>query len=103
MVQSRPVPVIFAEVTREGETAGEIQILGGNGTYYWAHRLERFYETPLIEVNEQDVDLSTHSLSANISVWNCVKQMATSSGEVKFLVEGSEIYQDTFEFQPQWL
>lgn len=103
LVQSRPVPVIFAEVTREGEVAWELQILGGNGTYYWTHRLERFYEAPLIKVNEQSIEINSHFLYANISTWNCVKQMASSSGTVKVLVDGIEVYQDAFEFKPQWI
>jgi hypothetical protein len=103
LVLAQPDPVIFTEVTRDGEIAWELQILGGNGTYYWAHRLERFYEAPLIEIHNQDVDINAHSLSLNLSTWNCMKQMYATEGEVRVIVDTTEIYVDTFEYQPQWL
>jgi hypothetical protein len=103
LVLGRPDPVILTEVTRDGIIAWELQILGGNGTYYWTHRLERFYETPLIKVHESTFNSAAQTLTANISVWNCVKQMATSSGEFTVLVNGNEFYNGTFEFQPQWI
>jgi hypothetical protein len=103
LVLARPDPVIFSEVTRDGTIAWELQILGGNGTYYWAHRVERFYADPLIKVHNSTYDQATQSFTASISVWNCVKQMATSSGELSVLVNGNEFHNEAFEFQPQWL
>jgi hypothetical protein len=103
LVLAQPDPVILTEVTRNGTIAWELQILGGNGTYYWVHRVERFYEAPLVKVHESVYDPATQSFTANISVWNCVKQMTTSSGELNVLVNGNEFHNEAFEFQPQWL
>ena len=103
LVLARPDPVIFTEVTKDGEIAWELQIRGGNGTYYWAHRLERFYEAPLVKIHESTYDQTTQSFTANISVWNCVKQMVASSGEMHVLVNGIDFYNESFEFQPQWI
>ena len=103
LVLAQPDPVIFAEVTRDGTIAWELQVLGGNGTYYWAHRVERFYDAPLIEVRESVYDPATQSFTANISVWNCVKQMSTSEGELRVIVDGVNLHSETFEFQPQWI
>ncbi|MFX1580091.1 MAG: aryl-sulfate sulfotransferase [Promethearchaeota archaeon] len=103
LVLAQPDPLIFTEVTRDGEIVWELQILGGNGTYCWAHRLERFYETPLIEVQNQAIDINAGTLYLNLSTWNCVKEMFSTDGEIRVIVDGTEIYQDTFEFQPQWI
>ena len=98
-----PDPVIFAEVTPDGEIAWEMEVVGGNGTYYWAHRVERFYEAPLIKVHDSTFDSTAQTLLANISTWNCVKQMATSDGSLTALVNGDVFHQEDFEFRPQWL
>ncbi|MFW9913564.1 MAG: aryl-sulfate sulfotransferase [Candidatus Thorarchaeota archaeon] len=103
LVLAQPDPVIFAEVTRDGTIAWELQVLGGNGTYYWAHRVERFYDAPLIEVHESVYDPATQSFRANISVWNCVKQMSNAGGELRVVADGVNLHSETFEFQPQWI
>ena len=103
LVLAQSDPVIFTEVTNDGTIAWELQVLGGNGTYYWAHRVERFYQQPLIEVHDSTFDRTTQTLVASISTWNCVKQMATSDGSLTVLVNGAVFHQEAFEFQPQWL
>jgi hypothetical protein len=103
LVLARPDPIIFAEVTPDGEIAWELQVRGGNGTYYWAHRVERFYETPLVEIQDQVLDINAGALYLNLSTWNCVKEMFSTDGEIRVIVDGIQIYQDTFEFQPQWI
>ena len=103
LVQSQPDPVILTEVSPDGDIVWELQICGGNGTYYWAHRLERFYEEPQIQVNSQDLNLNLRTLSLNLSLFNNVKQMCSTSGEIRIIVNGDEIYQDTMTFQPQWI
>jgi hypothetical protein len=95
-------PVIIAEVTKEGDIAWEFQIPGVNDTYYWVHRVERFYEKPLIKINEQSIDLSVSSLYLNISTWNLFKQDAFSSGTSSIFADGEEIFSESFEFLPQW-
>ena len=32
-----------------------------------------------------------------------MKEMFSTDGEILVIVDGTEIYQDTFEFQPQWI
>ncbi|MFX1579874.1 MAG: aryl-sulfate sulfotransferase [Promethearchaeota archaeon] len=103
LVQAREVPVILAEVSRAGEIVWEVQLIGGEGTYYWAHRVERFYETPLIEVHDSIYDGTSQTLFVNMSTWNCVKQMYSSAGSLAVLVNGDVFYQEDFEFLPQWL
>lgn len=103
LVLGLPDPVIFAEITPDGEIAWEMEVLGGNGTYYWAHRLERFYEAPLIEVHDSTFSGTALTFSANISTWNCVKQMSTSEGTLSVLVNGDVFHHEIFDFQPQWI
>ncbi|MFW9849424.1 MAG: aryl-sulfate sulfotransferase [Candidatus Thorarchaeota archaeon] len=103
LVQAREVPVILAEVSRAGEIVWEVQLIGGEGTYYWAHRVERFYEAPLIEVHDSIYDGTSQTLFVNMSTWNCVKQMYSSAGSLAVLVNGDVFYHEDFEFLPQWL
>ena len=95
-------PVIITEVTKEGNIAWELQIPGDNETYYWVHRIERFYEQPLIKIHEKSIDLSAGTLYLNISTWNIFKQDAISIGTSRILADGEVIFSDTFEFLPQW-
>lgn len=95
-------PVIITEVTKDGEIAWELQIPGVNNTYYWVHRIERFYEKPLISIHNQSIDLKNGALWINFSTWNTIKQEATSPGIVRIIADGEEIYQESFEFSPQW-
>ncbi|MBS3795778.1 MAG: aryl-sulfate sulfotransferase, partial [Candidatus Thorarchaeota archaeon] len=44
-------PVIMTEVARTGEIAWELRVPGVNDTYYWVHRLERFYDKPKIQIS----------------------------------------------------
>lgn len=102
MVQGVRDPVIITEVTPEGEIAWEVQIPGHNDTYYWAHRLERFYEAPLVDIHDQDVDLSSGTLHLNLSTWNCFKQDSPSAGMLTVLADGSPIHSQAIQFLPYW-
>ncbi|MFX0062301.1 MAG: aryl-sulfate sulfotransferase [Candidatus Hermodarchaeota archaeon] len=95
-------PVIITEVTKDGQIAWELQIPGVNNTYYWVHRVERFYEKPLISVHTQSIDLNEGVLWLNFSTWDIFKQEATSPGIVRIFADAQEIYQESFEFLPQW-
>ncbi|MFX0108048.1 MAG: hypothetical protein ACFE7R_07180, partial [Candidatus Hodarchaeota archaeon] len=86
----------------DGEVAWELQIPGENETFYWSHRLERFYIQPLIAIQDQDVNLNTDNLWLNLTTWNIFKQDAASEGILRVLVDGTEIYQDSFDFLPYW-
>ncbi|MFW9905830.1 MAG: aryl-sulfate sulfotransferase [Candidatus Thorarchaeota archaeon] len=95
-------PVIITEVTKAGTIAWELQIPGLNNSYYWVHRVERFYEKPLIFVHDQSIDLKKGTLWINLSTWNTIKQNIVSQGLVKIIADEKEIHQETFEFFPQW-
>ncbi|MFX0045239.1 MAG: hypothetical protein ACFE8Z_05285, partial [Candidatus Hermodarchaeota archaeon] len=95
-------PVILTEVTPEGEIAWELQILCNNNTCYWVQRVDRFYEKPVIEVNDHALTLSEGDLWLNVSVWNGFKQDVSSPATLRLLADGQEIYEETFEFLPHW-
>ena len=97
-------PVIITEVTPDGEIAWELQVPGENGTYYWTHRVERFYETPLIDVDNDTLalDLTAGTLSFNVSTWNNFKQDAESNGTLKVIVNGNELHDESFKFMTHW-
>ncbi|MGY5852656.1 MAG: aryl-sulfate sulfotransferase [Candidatus Thorarchaeota archaeon] len=95
-------PVVITEVTPDGVVAWEVQIPGVNDTYYWVHRVERFYEEPLVSINEQTLDTEARTLSLNFTAWDTIKQDAVRSGTFSIVANGQEVHQDTFQFLPQW-
>ncbi len=95
-------PVIITEVTKNGTLAWDLQIPGKDNSYYWVHRVERFYEKPLISIHDQSIDLDKGTLWLNLSTWNTIKQETTSPGITRIIVDDQEIYQESFEFSPQW-
>ncbi|MFW9786930.1 MAG: aryl-sulfate sulfotransferase [Candidatus Thorarchaeota archaeon] len=100
-----PDPVIITEVTESGSIAWELQAPGENNTYYWTHRVERFYEAPLIHVDNSsmDIDLEAGTLNLELTTWNSYKVDATTNGTLKVLVNGNERYSELFQFLPHWL
>lgn len=95
-------PVILTEVTAEGEIAWELQIPCINNTCYWMQRVDRFYEAPIIEVNDYTLDLGSGDLWLNVSAWNGFKQDANSAATVSVFADGQEVYQESFVFLRQW-
>ena len=97
-------PVIITEVTPNGDIAWELQVPGANETYYWTHRIERFYEAPLITVDSEtaEVDLTTGSLYLNVTTWNNFKVDGEKAGTLKVLVNGNEHYSESFDFLTHW-
>jgi hypothetical protein len=95
-------PVILTEVTPEGEIAWELQIPCINNTCYWVQRVDRFYEAPIIEVNDYTLDLGSGDLWLNVSAWDSYKLDANTAATVRLVADGQEVYQDSFEFLRQW-
>lgn len=95
-------PVIITEVTRNGTVAWELRIPGVNNTYYWVHQLERFYERPIISIQNHSIDLDTGEVYINLTTWNTIKQDATSPGILSLIADEEVIYQEFFEFKSQW-
>lgn len=97
-------PVIVVEVTHDGEVAWELQVPGANNTYYWTHRLERFYSVPLVSIDNDtlDYDSDARTLSLNLTTWNSYKIDAKVAGQLKVIINGNEFYKSDFEFLPQW-
>jgi len=96
-------PVIITEVTPDGSIAWELAITGKNYTYFWVHRVERFYEKPLVKIHESIVDLDSKNLNLNFTTWNNYKIDAITSGIMKIVVDKQEIYSDSFNFLPNWI
>jgi hypothetical protein len=104
LTNSVPDPVIITEVTPDGEVAWELQVPGENGTYYWTHRIERFYEAPLISFDNEtsDIDVTDGTLHLNLTTWNSYKVDGIRSGTLKVLVNGNERYSESFDFLTHW-
>lgn len=96
-------PVIITEVTKCGQIAWELRLPGVNDTYYWAHRLERFYERPLVRIHNSFIDTSQQKLLLNLTTWDCIKRDTPTSGVLRILVDGAEFYEQSLEFLPLWL
>ncbi|MHA2426372.1 MAG: hypothetical protein ACXAEF_16400, partial [Candidatus Thorarchaeota archaeon] len=99
-----PDPVIVTEVSDAGEIVWELQVPGENNTYYWTHRLERFYEAPLIDVDNDtlDLDLTVGTLSFDLTTWNSYKVDGTTNGTLKVFANGNELHSESFEFLTHW-
>ncbi|MFX0124796.1 MAG: aryl-sulfate sulfotransferase [Candidatus Hodarchaeota archaeon] len=95
-------PVILTEVTENGTIAWELRLPGVNDSYYWVHRVERFYEKPLISIHNQSINLNKGILWVNLSTWNTIKQEATAPGVAKIIIDDKVLHQESFEFYPQW-
>ncbi|MBD3157852.1 MAG: hypothetical protein GF309_03595 [Candidatus Lokiarchaeota archaeon] len=95
-------PAILTEVTKSGEIAWELTIPGGNNTYYWVHRAERFYESPKIEIASESLDAGSGTILANLSVWNGFKQDAKSNGMLTIYADDSQVHEESFEFKRNW-
>ncbi len=96
-------PVVITEVTPDGVVAWEVEIPGVNDTYYWVHRVERFYEAPVVSINNQALDTVAGTLRLDFTIWDTIKQDAFRSGSYSIVANGQEVYQDTFQFPPQWI
>jgi hypothetical protein len=104
LTNSVPDPVIITEVTPAGDIAWELQVPGENETYYWTHRVERFYEAPLIDVDNDtlDIDVASGTLYFNLTTWNSYKVDGATNGTLRVIVNGNELYSDSFEFLTHW-
>ncbi|MGD9396462.1 MAG: aryl-sulfate sulfotransferase [Candidatus Thorarchaeota archaeon] len=104
LTNSVPDPVIITEVTPNGEISWELRVPGGNQTYYWTHRVERFYEAPLIDIDNEtmDVNVAAGTLYLNLTTWNSYKIDGITSGTLKVLVNGNEHYSESFDFLTHW-
>ncbi|MCG3220332.1 MAG: aryl-sulfate sulfotransferase, partial [Candidatus Heimdallarchaeota archaeon] len=93
---------LITEVSKSGEIVWELSISGVDLTYFWIHRLERFYEGPLINVEESTIDLENGEINLNITTWNSYKIDAKTNGSIKVLVDRKVVFQDDYFFLPQW-
>jgi len=94
---------LITEVSKSGEIVWELAISGVDQTYFWIHRLERFYDGPLIEVEEGTIDLENGEINLNITTWNSYKIDAKTEGTISVLVDRKVVFQDDIIFLPQWL
>ena len=104
LTNSVPDPVIITEVTTTGEIAWELRVPGENQTFYWTHRVERFYDAPLINFDNEtlDIDVNAGTLYLNLTTWNSYKIDGITSGTLKVLVNGNEHYSESFDFLTHW-
>jgi hypothetical protein len=102
LVLNEKSPTIITEVTKDGEIAWELTINGVNNTYFWVHLVERFYEQPLVQINEKILNLETNQLHLNLTVWSGYKIDAFANGILKVKENNKIIFEQNFEFLPQW-
>jgi hypothetical protein len=102
LVLNEKSPTIITEVTREGDVAWELTINGVNNTYFWVHLVERFYEQPLIRINEEILDFELDELYLNITTWNGYKIDDITQGVVKLQINRKIVYESDFNFNSQW-
>ena len=102
LVLNEKSPTIITEITEEGEIAWELIINGFNDTYFWVHLVERFYEQPIIQIEDEMLDLEAGVLDLNLTVWNGYKIDAFTEGTLKVKVNKKTIYERKINFLPQW-
>ncbi|MHA1199872.1 MAG: aryl-sulfate sulfotransferase [Candidatus Heimdallarchaeaceae archaeon] len=92
-------PIYLTEVTPAGEIAWELMIDGDNNTYFWVQNFERFYEQPVINIQESLMDIPNGILNLDLTTWNCYKTDYETQGTVKIIADGEIIYEDDFSFE----
>ncbi len=92
-------PIYLTEVTPDGEIAWELMIDGDNNTYFWIQNFERFYEKPVINIQESFLDIPNGILNLNLTTWDCYKKDYNTQGTVKIIADGEVIYEDDFIFE----
>ena len=102
LVLNEKSPTIITEVTQDGELAWELTINGVNNTYFWVHLVERFYEQPLIQINEEILDFESNELYLNLTTWNGYKIDSLTEGILRLQVDKDTVYENEFNFLPQW-
>ena len=102
LVLNEKSPTIITEVTNDGDIAWELTINGVNNTYFWVHLVERFYEQPLVQINEENLDFESDELYLNITTWNGYKIDAITEASVKLQVNNKIVYENKFDFLAQW-
>ncbi len=102
LVLNEKSPTIITEITTEGEIAWELIINGFNDTYFWVHLVERFYEQPIIQIEDEMLDLETGILNLNLTTWNGYKIDDITEGTLKVKVNKKIIYERKINFLPQW-
>ncbi|MFW9853274.1 MAG: aryl-sulfate sulfotransferase [Candidatus Thorarchaeota archaeon] len=102
MVLNMRDPIFITEVTPGGEIAWELVIDGENNTYFWVQNFLKFYEKPVIKIQDNFLDVSNGILNLNFSVWDCYRRDYATPGTVSVIVDDEEIYSDTFEFPAYW-
>jgi hypothetical protein len=102
LVLNEKSPTIITEVTRDGDIAWELTINGVNNTYFWVHLVERFYEQPLVQINEETLDFETDELFLNITTWNGYKIDTITEGTIRLQVNRKIVFESEFDFLPQW-
>ncbi|MCG3225815.1 MAG: aryl-sulfate sulfotransferase [Candidatus Heimdallarchaeota archaeon] len=102
LVLNEKSPTIITEVTQDGEIVWELTINGVNITYFWVHLVERFYEQPLVQLNEVDLDSESNELYLNLTTWNGYKIDSLTEGSLKLRAGKKVIYEKAFNFLPKW-
>ncbi len=95
-------PVIITEVTEEGEVAWELTIQGENYTYFWVQCIEKFFEKPVVEILDSNIDINNGILDLNLTAWNGYKIDATKTGTVKIVADKQVIHEDSLDFLATW-
>ena len=93
---------LITEVSKSGEIVWELAISGVDLRYFWIHRLERFYERPLIDLEESTIDLENGEINLNVTTWNSYKIDSNTNGTIRVLVDRKVVFQNDFIFLPQW-
>ncbi|NPD90526.1 MAG: hypothetical protein HGN29_17570 [Asgard group archaeon] len=102
LVLNEKSPTFITEVTQDGEKAWELTINGVNITYFWIQMVERFYEQPLVQINEKILNLTASELYLNLTAWNNYKIDAKLVGTLSVMVDKNIVYENDFSFLPQW-
>ena len=91
-------PVYLTEVTPNGEIVWELMIDGFNNTYFWIQNFERFYETPVIDIQSSVLDVENGILNIDLNTWDCYKRDYTTNGTIRIIADEEIIYEDDFIF-----
>ena len=96
-------PAYITEVDTKDEIVWELAIEQGFGNYWGIFNADRFFEAPLVEINQTDYTVnSTEDLVLQVRTWDTYDTRTARDGTLT-ITEGENVLESfDFKFQPHW-
>ncbi len=96
-------PIFYTEVNSAGEIVWEIEMSNSTQFAYQSYNIERFYETPFIDL-ETDTFLlkSGFRIELNLQTWDCMRYTYDTSAVLRILDGEEQLFNHEFDFLAFW-